>query len=615
MVLTTLDLAIIALYFVAMLAIGVLVMRRASKNLDSYYLGGHSLPWWVLGLSNASSMWDIAGTMWLVYNLYVYGLKGTWLPWLWPTFNQIILMVFLAGWIRRSGVLTGAEWISTRFGRKLGVELSRAIIVVFALVSVVAFIGYAFQGIGKFAQVFLPWEWSASTYAMIIMSVTAVYVLMGGMLSVVLTDLAQFFIMLACALILAFIAMAQVPAAEVAALVPAGWGDLFFGWKLDLDWSGLIPALEDNLAEDGYTLFGLFFMAMVCKGLLVSLAGPAPNYDMQRVLAARSPREAGMMSGLVSLALLPRWLLIAAITLIGLKYLGPRFAAADPAYLRGDGTVDFELILPFVIREFVPVGLTGLLLAGLLAAFMSTFSSTLNAAGAYLVNDLYKRYLVPAASSRHLLFASYGSQLLVLGIGFLVGLNLSSVDQITKWIVNGLFGGYTAANILKWYWWRLNGIGYFCGMLVGIASAIVVPLFIFPEADSLGDLLKSFPLILALSLAGSIFGSLASAPEEPACLDTFYRSVRPWGFWGPVRERALAELPGFTASSFKRDAVNTLVGLVWQVPLWTIPVFLVFRDFRGLWISLAVFLVASAFLKKNWYDRLPKDTGESVRNS
>jgi Na+/proline symporter len=601
------DILIILLYFAAMIGVGAWLMRRASKNLDSYFLGSHSLPWWALGLSNASSMWDIAGTMWLVSNLFIYGMKGTWLPYLWPTFNQIVLMVFLARWIRRSNVLTGAEWISTRFSNPRGVELSRSIIVIFALVSVVAFVAYAFQGIGKFAQVFLPFDWQPETYAIVIMSITALYVLLGGMLSVVITDLIQFFIMGICAVILAAIAMMQVSGSEIPAFVPEGWTHLGFGWELNLDWSGIIPALNETVASDGYTLFGLFFMAMLCKGILVSIAGPAPNYDMQRILAARSPHEAGLMSGVVSIALLPRWLLIAAITLIGLKYLGPRFAAADPAYLNAGGAIDFEMVLPFVIKEFVPVGLAGLLLSGLLAAFMSTFSSTLNAGGAYLVNDLYKRYIRPEASSRHLIVASYSAQILVLLIGFAVGFNLSSVDQITKWIVNGLFGGYTAANILKWYWWRLNGIGYFVGMVVGIAAAIIIPLFVFPDADSLGDLLKSFPLILGLSLAATILASLLCPPEDEQTLLAFYRTVRPWGFWGPVRRKVQSESPAFQPASFRRDATNVVVGIIWQIPLWTMPVYFVLREWQAFAISVGVFLATSLFLKFNWLDPMRRE--------
>jgi Na+/proline symporter len=137
------DVAILILYFVAMIGIGVAVMKKASKGLDSYFLAGNSLPWYVLGVSNASAMFDITGTMWLVYNIFVYGMKGIWLPWLWPTFNQVFLMVYLSVWIRRSNVLTGGEWITSRFGESRGAELSRMIVVVFALISVVGFITYA----------------------------------------------------------------------------------------------------------------------------------------------------------------------------------------------------------------------------------------------------------------------------------------------------------------------------------------------------------------------------------------------------------------------------------------------------------------------------------------
>ena len=102
MELTGLDLGIIATYIVAVTMIGVLLTKRAAKNVDSYLLGGKSIPWYLLGLSNASGMFDISGTMWLVTLGFVYGLKSIWIPWLWPTFNQIFLMVFLSAWLRRS---------------------------------------------------------------------------------------------------------------------------------------------------------------------------------------------------------------------------------------------------------------------------------------------------------------------------------------------------------------------------------------------------------------------------------------------------------------------------------------------------------------------------------
>jgi len=610
----TVDVLIIAIYFVAMIAIGLAVMKRASMSMNSYFLAANKLPWWVLGISNASAMWDITGTMWLVYNLFVYGLKGTWLPWLWPTFNQVFLMVYLASWVRRSGVMTGAEWISTRFGEGRGGELSRMIIVIFALVSVVGFIAYDFQGMGKFAKTFLPWDLSANTYAILVMGITAIYVLLGGMISVVLTDLTQFVMMAICAVLIAGIAMARVSAAEISTLVPAGWNKILFGWRLDIDWSRIIPALNQNIAQDHYGFFGMFFMAMVFKGILVSIAGPAPNYDMQRILAARSPKEAGLMSGIVSACLLPRWIMVAGITLLGLKYLGPRFAAMDPGLTKvvdGSAQIDFEMVLPFVIKEFIPTGLLGLLMAGLLAAFMSTFSATLNAGGAYIVNDLYKRYIRPGASNRHYVAASYISQIIILAAGFAFGLMAESVNQMTQWIVNGLWGGYTAANVLKWHWYRLNGFGYFWGMLAGIAAALAVPKFM-TGVLGLGNLglhsLAAFPIILIISIAGCVVGSLVTKPEEMEVLKRFYRQVRPWGFWGPVRQAVMKEDPTFRPdSSFWRDMFNCAVAMIWQVPLWAIPVYAVFRDWKALWISIIILVVTSAILKFSWLDKMSED--------
>jgi Na+/proline symporter len=592
------DIAVLLLYFAAMVGIGFASVRRASRSLDDYFLAGNRIPWYVLGLSNASAMFDITGTMWLVYNIFVYGMKGIWLPWAWPTFNQIFLMMYLSIWIRRSNVLTGGEWITGRFGEGRGAELSRMIVVVFALVSVVAFIAYDFQGMGKFTAAFLPWNLSANTYGILIMSVTIVYVLLGGMISVVLTDLAQFFIMAICSFVIAYIAIVQVTPQDIAAAVPAGWANPFFGWRLDLDWSGLIPALESNIAADGYSIFGLFFMAMLAKGVLVSIAGPAPNYDMQRILAAKTPREAALMSGVVSAALLPRWWMIGGITVLAIHFMGPQF--------RDTTTADFELVLPWVIREKIPAGMLGVLLAGLLAAFMSTFSATINAGGAYLVNDLYKRYLVKDASQRHYVAVSWMAQILILAVGIFVGFHLASINDITQWIVGALWGGYTAPNILKWHWWRFNGYGYFCGMVAGIAAALLLP-YVAPGTHPL----VGFPYIFGASLAASIAGSLLSDTEPDDVLMRFYKRVRPWGWWGPIRARVIAEDPSFEPNRNARmDAFNVAVGIIWQMMLVTIPLFMVLRDMRGLWISLGILLVTSWCLKKTWYDRLPQEQDE-----
>lgn len=596
----TFDIIILIVYFVVMIGIGVYVTRRAAKNLDSYFLGENSMPWWLLGVSNASAMWDITGTMWLVYILFAYGLKGIFLPWLWPIFNQVFDAVYLSKWVRRSKARTGAEWIQTRFGSDTGGELARAVILLFAIISVIGFISYDFQGMGKFCKVFLPWDLSPNTYAILIMGITAIYVVLGGMLSVVLTDFVQFLLMALSSVFIGVIAMQSVSPEMIGTLTPNGWQNIFFGWNLDLDWNTILPALNGKIADDGWAnAFGFFFMLMMFKGILSSMAGAAPNYDMQRILAAKSPKEASFMSAIVSICLIPRWILIAGITLIGLAFITPEFNKM--------GNADFELVLPYVINNFLPAGLVGILLAGLLSAFMSTFSATVNAGAAYLVNDIYKPYLNPNAADKTLVRAGYLASILVLAAGISVGFFLSSINSITQWIVSGLFGGYTAANVLKWYWWRLNGYGYFWGMLTGILCALMLPVVKQQYALTFNDI-YAFPVILTASAAACIIGSLLTKPVEAETLKKFYRDVRPWGFWQPIyemcREEDVEIQPNRDAV---RDLTNCGVGIIWQLMLVTIPVYVVLRNYTNIFISVAILLGTTVFLKKFWYDNLLRE--------
>lgn len=600
MALHTIDLIIIGLYVLITVVIGFVIAKRASKNIRSYFLGGNTIPWYMLGLSNASGMFDISGTMWMVYLLFVYGLKSVWIPWLWPVFNQIFLMIYLSIWLRRSGVMTGAEWITFRFGTSKGAHLAHIIVVVFALFNVIGFLAYGFIGIGKFAATFLPFQLAAdptvnsNLYGLIITAITTLYVVKGGMFSVVFTEVLQFFIMTIACIAVGIIAMNQVSPEMLNAVIPEGWRSLWFGWRLDLDWSGIMEAANTKIAEDGWELFSIFFMLMLFKGYLQSAAGPAPNYDMQRILSAKTPREAAKMSGLVSAVLLvPRYMLVAGLTILALVFFSDQLGAMGE-------DVDFELVLPFAMREFIPAGLLGLLIAALLAAFMSTFAATVNAAPAYIVNDIYKRYINPDAPPKRYVHLSYVTSVLVVVIGTAFGFMIESLNSVVQWIVAALYGGYTAANLLKWYWWRFNSYGYFWGMLAGILAAMVVPALL-PHLTAL----YSFPIILILSVIGCIAGSYLTPPDDETVLKTFYLKVRPWGFWQPIHDKVVAEHPEVQQNgAFKRDMVNVALGIAWQTALTAAGIFLVIEAWRPLLITVAVILATTILLKLNWYDRL-----------
>ena len=587
------DITILVLYLIAVVSMGIYLTTRASQNLDTYFLAGRSVPWYILGVSNSSSMFDITGTMWLVLMFLVYGVKGAWIPWIWPTFNQIFLMVYLSIWIRRSNVLTGSEWITTRFGNGKGSELSRISVLVFAMVSVIGFLAYAFQGIGKFASVFFPFDISPELYAITFMGITTIYVVLGGMYSVVFTDLIQFTLLTIVSFVIGFIAFTRVTPEALHAVIPNGWLDLAFTWELDLDWNDLIPAANNQIMADGWNLFTIFFMMMIFKGILISLAGPTPGYDIQRILAAKTPREAGLMSAIVSVCQIPRWFMIVGITTLALVYFSNDLIAM------GDN-VDFELVLPWVISEFLPVGLVGFVLAGMLAAFMSTFDSTVNAGAAYLVNDVYKRYFNPNAPTDVYIKASYIASFLIVAVGIAFGFMSESVNSVTQWIVSGLFGGYTAPNILKWHWWRFNGFGYFYGMIAGVLAALIMPMAL-PELSPL----NAFPFILILSGIAGISGSLMTAPDDDKTLEEFYKNVRPWGFWKPILNKIQSSDPNVRKNDkFYRDMFNIFIGMVWQINMVLVPIYLLVYEYTAFTVSLILVIGTTLILKKNWYDKL-----------
>ena len=591
------DLTIVLLYLLLMALVGWWVAKKASKNAESYFLAGKSLPWWIIGVAHGSSGVDMAGTMWFVMMLYIYGVKATWLLWVWPLFSVIFRMMYLGTWVRRSNVLTGAEWMRTRFGYSRGAELAYISVVVYALVHVAGFVGYGFQGIGKFTAAFFPWHFPDAWYGAAMLAITGVYCVVGGMYSVVMNDLIQFVLKMIAAIGIAVVALVLIRPEQIMAMVPPGWDQLFFGGKLQLDWSGLMPQLNERIygaKGDGYSMFAFFTGMLFFKGVLVSMAGPTPNYAIQHVLSTRSPREAAlenMVMAMVSLA--PRFLLIAGIAVLGIVFFSPDLAKM------GTG-VDFEKILPGVLHNYVPVGLKGILIAALLASFMSTFVSTVNSGAAYVVNDVYKRYINPHAPPKRYVVLGWITSAAVILLGIVIGFSATNIHLVTKWIVSALIPAFVVPNVMKWHWWRFNGYGFFAGMVGGTAAAVVIP----ATVPGLQDVFL-FLLVLATSFVASVAVCLVTKPENDEVLCGFYRSVRPWGFWEPIYRRCRAEDPEFRKNEdFYRDVFNLAVGLVWQTSLVTGPIYLVIQHWPEMWISLGVFAVMSLILKCTWYDRL-----------
>ncbi|HVW60602.1 MAG TPA: sodium:solute symporter family protein [Puia sp.] len=606
------DLLIIAAYLITMVVIGWLLRKKARQNKDNYLLGGKSLPWYMLGLSDASDMFDISGTMWMVSLCFVYGMKSIWIPWLWPVFNQVFMMMYLSRWLRRSNATTGAEWLTSRFGTSgAGVRSSHNIVVAFALLSCLGYMAYGFVGLGKFVQVFIPWDivspyvpfhispgYVPHFYGIVFTLFAMFYSILGGMHSIVLGDVIKYGLMTIGCISIAVIAMIRLRNHQLH--VPEGWLNPFFGVHLNLDWRNILNDADKKIQADGFSPFSVFFMMMLFKGIFASLAGTAPNYDMQKVLSTRSPEEASKMSGFVSIILLPiRYSMIIGLTVLALLYY-----TRISGQLTTGGETDFERILPATINNFLPVGLMGIVLTGLLGAFMGTFSGTLNAAQAYLVNDVYLKYINPAAGTRKTIYMNYLAGIVMVTTGVVLGLFVRDVNTVLQWIVSGLYGGYVAANMLKWHWWRFNASGFFWGMLAGIIPAIALAVL-----KSFGWLhgldLYYWPILFLLSLAGSILGSYAAPPTEEVVLRSFYKNVRPWGFWKPIQQKVMTEDPAFIPNrNFRLNAFNIFLGIIGQLCLTILPMYIVLWLKGPLLITVTLLLIICFILRRTWWDKL-----------
>lgn len=593
----------------------------------------------MLGLSDASDMFDISGTMLLVSMAFLYGFKSVWIPWMWPVFNQIFLMVFLSRWLRRSNATTGAEWLKTRFGMTdRGVKQSHLVVVAFALILCIGYMAYAFVGVGEFLQIFLPYErvkdifpflshgesaftpgtaefdsalqiskhTTAQFYGIAICLIATLYSIVGGMHGIVLADFIKYMIMIVCSVCVGIIAMNHLAGSNIKVLanVPVGWDSPFFGKELNLDWTNLLNDAKIKLEQDGYRLFSAIMGMMFLSGVMKALAGPAPNYDCQKILSTRSPEEASKMSGFISVILMPvRYFMTMGLCVLGVLYF--KELSLTPG---NDGVINFENIMPAVISKYLPVGLIGLVLAGFLGAFMSNFSGTLNAGQAYLVNDIYLKYIKPNAERKSVINMSYLSGLILVFFGIGLGLFIKDVNMIFNIITAGLYGGFVCANVLKWYWWRFNANGYFYGMLAGILASAIPPALSVSGMTTYFDgtrMLYFFPVFFIIQLIACIIGTYSAPPTNKEALLSFYKTVRPWGFWKPVHEMAVAEDPSFERNkNLSTNLLNLVLGISGQVLLMLLPMYLILNKWTGLGIVLAFLVVIFITMKKTWWNRL-----------
>ena len=589
------DYGIIILYFIIVVGLGFWYQKRASKNLESYFLGSKTIHWLPLAMSGSVSNFDITGTMWIVSILFILGMRSMWHHWMWGVLMGAFFLAFMGKWVRRSNVMTAAEWMKTRFADGPGGRLARTAYALMAILTQASFIGYAYQGIGKFASVYIPTEslaqytsapwlqklltiYEPDCLAVIIIAVTTLYVILGGLYSVVVTDVIQTVILTAGSIFIAYIAWSRLTP-DLLAQLPDDWTSLSVPWRIEK-----LAATQNAHFE----FFGALVIVWVLKGLLMNAGGPAQMYDFQRFLAARNPSDAAKIGAAWSFFLIVRWAMAAGITLLALTAVV--------------GVTDPEKVMPHVLQKFLPTGIRGIVIAGLLAAFMSTFSSTVNSGASFIVRDIWQPYFRPnAAAAESIRFSHIATILLVL-TGIAIGLQARTIAKIWGWIMMALGAGVIIPNVLRWYWWRMNGAGYAFGTLAGILLALVV--LFFPKAPSY----YTFPLICAASLIISIAVSLATQPVDRHTLINFYKTVRPFGLWKPIRRQSQLSPGQLLAKSecLSITLLNVLLGMLMITGLYLFPMYLVGHWYAKSFFWLALAAAAAITLKYTWYRNLPK---------
>ncbi|MCD6100989.1 MAG: sodium:solute symporter, partial [Candidatus Marinimicrobia bacterium] len=309
---------------------------------------------------------------------------------------------------------------------------------------------------------------------------------------------------------------------------------------------------------------------------------------IQRYFAAKDDRDAGRLSLLWTFLLSFRWPFIAAIAVMGVWYGANHNVIADP-----------ERVLPFVIDNLIPIGIKGLVVAGLMAAAMSTFDSTVNAGAAYWVKDIYQAFIKKKAGEKELILQGRLASIVIVIFGLLFSFAIRNINEIWGWITMSIGAGLIIPQLIRWYWWRLNGYGFaigtFTGMIVAIIQKVVAPEI--PEYSS-------FILASLSSLAATIVGTLLTPPTDEKVLTNFYRKTRPFGLWKPIREKLAPEFLNKVKTENRRDIISLFFAVPWQICLFMMWITLIMKRFDYFKTLLLIVLILSGALYFSWYRHL-----------
>ncbi len=571
-----LDYGIIIVYFLMITSVGLIVSKKASGSINDYFLGGRNIPWYILGVSGMATFVDMTGTMLQVSFFYILGVKGYWVAYRGAIVLFLaFLMIFMGKWLNRSGVMTNAEWICFRFGTDLQGHIARILSAIAMLMMGVPMVAYFFVGSGKFLSMYLPFspEISALLFFMVVM----VYTVAAGFYGVVYTDLFQSVLIIGIIIFITVKALAIGTPEYYSQFATAEWRTLIPKWEM------VMPEGYENMR-----FIGLLIIFWIISNVFQGFSVPLDGWTSQRYYAAKNERESSLVAAQWIVLFSFRYLLMMGIAVLA---IGIASKIADP-----------EMSMPAVISHYVPSGVKGILMASLIAAAMSSLDSIINSSASYFVKDIYHAYFKPDAGSKHLLRVSYVTTVAIFALGILIGWTIPDINSIWAWIIMGLITGMMPPSILKWFWWRFNGIGYASGMASGLVAALLNRIFFDGQPEY-----TTFIFVISFSLVGTVIGTYLGPPAKMSVLIEFYRKTRPFGFWGPVRRLVDGNEVEDIKRENRRDILLLLPACIWQLTLVWMMVALVAKKWGSVAISAAIVASLSVLLYRYWYLNLKKN--------
>jgi SSS family solute:Na+ symporter len=522
------DWAVVALYAVAMVALGLYFSRAATRSADGFLIGERSLPWWVIGFANVATYSDSGGGwVWLFYvGGFMYLNQIAWIAW--PIWMPLVGIFWAKMW-RRSGLVTTGELIELRYSGR-GAALFRGFYGVYACLAwATVFLGY---GTAMLAQILAPLiGWSPLAIVLVFGAVTLTYTMMGGLLGAAYIDLPQFFIFFSAAIVVWFLGV-QEHGSHSAMLARAMA-------RRDADfWQVFPPSSGTNGYVDPATLaalvlIGLFLAGSPCAG---------EGWTAQRCLAAKDERHAvlGQMLNCV-LSLVVRMIPLLPLGILAISLFPTANPATREAIVLPDGTaapsigVWSQLVIRYADR--IP-GFGGLLIAAVLAGYMSSVGTMLQWGSSFVVNDLYRRHLRPNAPEREYIRFARLVMLAMMVLATALALGIRDIGPWVFFINAAMIAPALPLSWLRWFWWRLNVWGEVFGILISVPLAAGVW---FGLGWKSRPVWQPTLLLLGVGLGGSVLISLLTAPESRETLRRFYRQIRPPGAWGPIRRELEAE--------------------------------------------------------------------------